>query len=234
MSVANQEDINAISLENLYRSSVECIGEQIGETRQLLPSLVREVNAFGLLSCTSALLRDERIRGDRNAENEEHDRLLRALASVDALTILEAALRPRTLEKLVNRSKTNIVSLIVHIAFVLDDVLSLSRGDIITQAPSNNKTLHDMREHLRLILVYHLHHLCSKVFSQDSKLFSYFGNASGNATLPTSFWFDMAWEISLLLTLLADSFLPSESLEQLAYLLVTLSEERQRRSIVFR
>ena len=55
-----------------------------------------------------------------------------------------------------------------------------------------------MHEHLGLLLVHYLHHLCLKAFSHDSKLFSCFGNASGNVSLSASFWSNLASEISSL------------------------------------
>ncbi|ERF68147.1 hypothetical protein EPUS_08213 [Endocarpon pusillum Z07020] len=55
-----------------------------------------------------------------------------------------------------------------------------------------------MPEHLGLLLVHYLHHICSKAFSRNSKLFSCFGNANGNVSLSASFWSTIASEMSSL------------------------------------
>jgi hypothetical protein len=134
------------------------------------------------------------IIGDHIGDNEEYVRQLRALASTNALTALETALRPRTLEKFAEPSKRKITSLIVFIALTLDILLSVPTNGLLTPASSNNKAHCSMHEQLGLLLVHYLRHLCSKAFSPSSSLLSCFGNASGNVTLSGSFWSTLASE----------------------------------------
>ncbi len=160
--------------------------------------MVMDHSAFGVMLLTNAVLKGESITDDHIADNEKHIRQLRALASVNALTALEAALRPRTLENSVDPSKRKIVSLILRIALTIEVLLSAPPHGVLTPAPSNNKTLNNMHEHLGLLLVHYLHHLCLKTFSPDSKLFSCFGNAGGNVSLSRSFWLALESELSSL------------------------------------